>query len=273
MTLPMPAPQASNKTALRIEIEQAIRSSINEKGLVILPPLDAKSSFHLINQLEIRPKTTILDPWYNKGIGGTREDYKEHIIDLLKTAGLISDHVFFWGFPEIVARFIESIPEPLELVTWLTWYYKNNPSVIRGWRSSQNACLHLSRAGAQLYPEHFLNTAQKQLQFEKKLRYMPGPTSVIEEALLVGFVGKKQKTAHPAQKPVAVFSKLILMTTKEGDLVFDPMSGSGTTGEAARELGRAAILSDVSEEYTKIAEKRLGVERVLIPVDLEMQVA
>lgn len=269
----MPAAQASNKTALRIEIEQAIQSSINEKGLAILPPLDAKSSFHLISQLEVSPKTTILDPWYNKGVGGTREDYKEHITDLLKAAGSVSEHVFFWGFPEIVARFIDSIPEPLELVAWLTWYYKNNPSVIRGWRSSQNACLHLSRSGAKLYPEHFLNDAQKQLQFEKKLRYMPGPTSVIEEALMVGFVGKKQRTGHPAQKPVAVFSKVIQMTTKEGDLVFDPMSGSGTTGEAARELGRTAILSDVSEEYTQMAEKRLGVERILIPLDLEMQVA
>jgi DNA modification methylase len=51
------------------------------------------------------------------------------------------------------------------------------------------------------------------------------------------------------------------------------MSGSGTTGEAARELGRTALLSDVSEEYTQMAEKRLGVERVTIPPDLEMQVA
>jgi len=273
MTSDLPALEASNKTALTIEIEQAIRASIKEKGLAILPPLDVQSSFDLITQLNITPKTTILDPWYNKGTGGTREDYKEHIIDLLKAAGMVSEHVFFWGFPEIVARFIECIPEPLELVTWLTWYYKNNPSVIRGWRSSQNACLHLSQPGAKLYPEHFLNAAQKQLQFEKKLRYMPGPTSVIEEALMVGFVGKKQRTGHPAQKPVAVFSKLILMTTKEGDLVFDPMSGSGTTGDAARQLGRTAILSDVSEEYTQMVEKRLGIERIIIPSELEVQVA
>jgi site-specific DNA-methyltransferase (adenine-specific) len=272
MTVQLPGIE-ENKSALTIDIEQAIRSSINEKGVAILPPLEAKSSFDLIGQLEIRPKTTILDPWYNKGVGGTRDDYKQQITDLLKAAGSVSEHVFFWGFPEIVARFIDSIPEPLGLVAWLTWYYKNNPSVIRGWRSSQNACLHLSRSGAKLYPEHFLNDAQKQLQFEKKLRYMPGPTSVIEEALMVGFVGKKQRTGHPAQKPVAVFNRLIRMTTKEGDLVFDPMSGSGTTGEAARELGRTAILSDVSEEYTQMAEKRLGVERIFLPSDLQMQVA
>ena len=266
---------AQSKPSVAIEpdeIKQAVELSIQKEGIAILPPLEAKTSFHLIGQLGFKPKTTILDPWYNKGVGGTREDYKEYITDLLRAAGSVSEHVFFWGFPEIVARFIESIPEPLGLVAWLTWYYKNNPSVIRGWRSSQNACLHLAQPGATLYPEHFLNTAQKQLQFEKKLRYMPGPTSVIEEALLVGFVGKKQKTSHPAQKPIAVFNKLILMTTKDGDLVFDPMSGSGTTGESARELGRTAILSDVSEEYTRIAEKRLGVERIPI-VDLQAQVA
>jgi site-specific DNA-methyltransferase (adenine-specific) len=255
------------------EIKQAVALSIQADGLAILPPLEAKSSFHLLTELGLKPKTTILDPWYNKGVGGTREDYKEYITDLLRAAGLISEHVFFWGFPEIVARFIEGIPQPLGLVAWLTWYYKNNPSVIRGWRSSQNACLHLSAPGARLFPEHFLNSAQKQLQFDKKLRYMPGPTSVIEESLLVGFVGKKQKTTHPAQKPVAVFNKLILMTTEEGDLIFDPMSGSGTTGESARELKRAAILCDVSEEYTQIAEKRLGIQRISVPSELEIQVA
>ena len=255
------------------EIKQALELSIQAHALAILPPLDVKTGFNLISQLGLKPKTTILDPWYNKGIGGTRDDYKEYITDLLRAAGSVSEHVFFWGFPEIVARFIESIPEPLGLVAWLTWYYKNNPSVIRGWRSSQNACLHLSVPGAQLFPEHFLNSAQKQLQFEKKLRYMPGPPSVIEESLLVGFVGKKQKTTHPAQKPVAVFNKLILMTTKEGDLVFDPMSGSGTTGESARELGRNAIICDVSEDYTQIAEKRLGVERIILPSEVELQVA
>jgi hypothetical protein len=255
------------------EIKQTVELSIQTSGLAILPPLDAKSSFYLLTQLQLKPKTTILDPWYNKGVGGIREDYKEYITDLLRAAGSVSEHVFFWGFPEIVARFIESIPEPLGLVAWLTWYYKNNPSVIRGWRSSQNACLHLSVPGARLFPEHFLNTAQKQLQFEKKLRYMPGPTSVIEESLLVGFVGKKQKTTHPAQKPVAVFNKLIQMTTQENELVFDPMSGSGTTGESARDLKRVAILCDVSEEYTQIAEKRLGVERITLPSELEVQVA
>ncbi len=206
----------------------------------------------------------MLDPWYNKGVGGVRDDYREYILELLSISATISDHVFLWGFPEIVAYFVDKLPEPLTLVAWLTWYYKNNPSVIRGWRSSQNACLHLARPGAQLYPEHFLNDAQKQKLSEGKLRYMPGPTSVIEAPLLVGFVGRNQQTGHPAQKPVSVFESLYLMSSKEGDLIFDPMCGSGTTGEAARQNNRLAILCDHSAEYIEIVENRLKVKRILV---------
>jgi DNA methylase len=129
-------------------------------------------------------------------------------------------------------------------------------------------CLHLSHPGSKLYVEHFLNEVQLAKLKEGKLRYMPGPPSVIEEALLVGFVGKKEQTGHPSQKPVKVIEPLLKMTTKEGDLVLDPMSGSGTTAEAARRLGRHAIICDHSEEYTQIAEKRLGVRRIKLPCDL-----
>ena len=276
MTAERPLPLEAKAPEDVAETRGIIRAALAADGVVILPPMDVEASLKLLTKLAFHPVATIIDPWYNKGIGGVREDYKSYILNLLSLSGGISTHVFFWGFPEIVARFIDDIPPPLGLVAWLTWYYKNNPSVIRGWRSSQNACLHLAPPGAKLYPEHFLNEAQKNLQAQGKLRYMPGPTSVIEEvmlspadvieqALLVGFVGKKEQTGHPAQKPLGVFEKLFLMTTQAGDLVFDPMSGSGTTGEAARKLGLTAIIADASEEYTQFAEKRLRVERLRLP--------
>ena len=55
------------------------------------------------------------------------------------------------------------------------------------------------------------------------------------------------------------------MTTKPGDTVLDPMCGSGTTGAVCAKLGRKAILCDISEEYTQITERRLGIERVQPP--------
>jgi len=246
------------------KLKLLIDSELNENQIVILPAMDVYDSVNLLKNLGYRATVTMLDPWYNKGVGGIREDYVEYIVGILNSTKDLSDHVYLWGFPEIVARFIERIPEPLKLVAWLTWYFKNSPSVIRGWRSSQMACLHLSHPKAKLYPEHFLNESQKVLLANKKLRYMPGPTSVIEGALLVGFVGKKEQTGHPAQKPVGVYEKLLSMVTEKDQLVIDPMSGSGTTGQVAINLGLKAILSDESEEYIKIMEKRLGLKRLPI---------
>jgi site-specific DNA-methyltransferase (adenine-specific) len=246
-------------------MEQLFDVAANDRSVAILPPLDVEDTLRLAIETGLDARLTMLDPWYNKGIGGTRDDYVPYIAGLLELASQVSEHVFLWGFPEIVALFVERLPRRLHLVAWLTWYYKNNPSVIRGWRSSQMACLHLARDEHTLYPEHFLNEVQLQKQAEGKLRYMPGPTSVIESPLQIGFVGRSEQTGHKAQKPVAVYQPLIEMTTVPGDLILDPMAGSGTSGAVARATGRRAVLADHSEEYTVMMERRLGVSRCKLP--------
>ncbi len=227
----------------------------------ILPPADVQDTLRALAADGVDARVVHLDPWYNRGTGGVRDDYREWVGEVLALAADVGEHVFLWGFPEIVAAFVERLPARLELVAWLTWFYKNNPSVIRGWRSSQMACLHLARPDHALHPEHFLNEAQERLRAEGRLRYMPGPTSVIEAALLVGFVGRAEQTGHPAQKPEAVIEPLLQMTTVPGDLVIDPMCGSGTVGAVAGRLGRRALLCDHDEDYTRMAEERLGVAR------------
>lgn len=258
------------------EIKNAINEGLDKDGIVILPPQDVTRTLALMSLMDFKFDTAMLDPWYNKGFGGIQEDYLPFFIDVIRRSGDMAKHVYFWGFPEIVAPFVERIPKPLELVCWLTWYYKNNPSVIRGWRSSQNACLHMSHPGATLYPERFLNEKQLALKEKGKLRYMPGPTSVlddsptdvIEQALLVGFVGRKEQTGHPSQKPFKVYDQLLQMTVSEGGLILDPMCGSGTTGAVVKERGFRAILCDGSDDYTKLVENRLGVKRLNIDTSI-----
>lgn len=203
-------------------------------------------------------KTVILDPWYNKGIGGERKDYTEWLAGVIQSACRIAEHVFVWGFPEILAYQIATIPKGFKLIAWLTWYYKNCPSVIRGWRSAQNACLHLAADDASIYPEHFLNPIQLERWKTGKMRFVPGPPSVLEAPLNVGFVGKGEQTGHPAQKPVSVIEPLLLMSTKEQDTVLDPMCGSGTTGEVCLRLNRHAVLCDESEEWLSVTRKRIA---------------
>lgn len=226
-------------------------------SVLIWDALDVFESVAQFKKQFGRCQCAILDPWYNKGVGGVRADYDGFMERLLHEVAEFSDHIYLWGFPEILARYVRSIPRTHELTSWLTWFYKNNPSVIRGWRSAQNACLHLSTSTASLYPEHFLNEKQLALKAEGKLRYMPGPTSVIEAPLNVGFVNKLEQTGHPAQKPMSVYDQLVRMATKPGDLVFDPMCGSGTTGTVCRVLKRNAVLCDANPEYIALTKERL----------------
>jgi len=68
----------------------------------------------------------------------------------------------------------------------------------------------------------------------------------------------KNETDHPAVFPESLIADHITSWSNEGDLVYDPFIGSGTTALAARSLGRNYIGSEISQEYCLIAEGRLS---------------
>lgn len=74
-----------------------------------------------------------------------------------------------------------------------------------------------------------------------------------------GLTPPSEKThgKHPTQKPVYLLEKLIMASTKEGDLVLDPFCGSSTTDVACKRLGRRYIGIDNCEEYLKLSIARL----------------
>ena len=64
------------------------------------------------------------------------------------------------------------------------------------------------------------------------------------------------KFGHPTVKPLAVMRKI--MTNLQGELVFDPFMGTGTTGVAALEAGKGFIGCEIDPDYFEIATQRLG---------------
>lgn len=62
---------------------------------------------------------------------------------------------------------------------------------------------------------------------------------------------------HPTQKPLEIMDKIILASTKEGDVILDPFVGSGTTLVSAKRLGRRAMGMELESEYINIAIERL----------------
>jgi site-specific DNA-methyltransferase (adenine-specific) len=67
----------------------------------------------------------------------------------------------------------------------------------------------------------------------------------------------RNTTEHPAVFPETIASDHIISWSNEGDIVYDPFIGSGTTALAAKKLSRIYIGSEISKEYCDIAEARI----------------
>ncbi|MBJ7411389.1 MAG: site-specific DNA-methyltransferase [Phenylobacterium sp.] len=80
----------------------------------------------------------------------------------------------------------------------------------------------------------------------------------------------KGDKAHPTQKPEALLHRVIMASTKPGDVILDPFFGTGTTGAVARRLGRKFIGIEREAEYAAIAEARIA--RVIPATAEEMAV-
>ncbi len=63
---------------------------------------------------------------------------------------------------------------------------------------------------------------------------------------------------HPTQKPESILHRIIVGSTKPGDLILDPFFGSGTTGVVAKRLGRSHIGIERETTYIKAAEERIS---------------
>ena len=62
------------------------------------------------------------------------------------------------------------------------------------------------------------------------------------------------RDAHPCQLPPALLERLILMASNEGDVIFDPFMGTGTTAVAAKKLNRRYLGCEIDAAYANIAK-------------------
>ena len=85
---------------------------------------------------------------------------------------------------------------------------------------------------------------------------MTSPSNFWDD-ITVPYWSMPENTAHPTQKPEKLLAKLILASSRPGDVVFDPFLGSGTTAVAARKLGRHFTGIEINPDYCCWALERL----------------
>lgn len=117
-------------------------------------------------------------------------------------------------------------------------------------------CMH---AGLELNGTTYKNYSKNE-QIREKLA-KPVKEKKVKGNIWDYVVGKKQEDqeakGHPAPFPCQLVRDHITSWTNPGDLVLDPMSGSGTTARVACEMGRNYIGIDISPEYCEIARERV----------------
>ena len=124
--------------------------------------------------------------------------------------------------------------------------------VTRHWRYSQARMEALIAEGRIIQQRPGVVPAYK-----RYLDEMPGvPLQDLWTDILPMGAQARERTGYPTQKPLALYQRIIELSSNPGDLVLDPFCGSGTTLLAAESLGRRWLGADIAPEVFQLVEER-----------------
>ncbi|MCK4999511.1 MAG: site-specific DNA-methyltransferase [Anaerohalosphaera sp.] len=227
----------------------------------------------------------IADPPYNiKKAEWDKFESQEHYIEwsmlwiteasrVLKKDGSL----YVCGFSEVLADLKHPSMRSFKACRWLIWHYKNKANLGNDWGRSHESLLHLRKSKKTTfnvddvrvpygrhtlrYPSHpQAKTSQYGNNGKRKDVWIPHPDGAKPKDVIVVPTtcnGMDEKTPHPTQKPEELIRKLVLASSKKGDVVIDPFSGSGTTSVVAEQLGRKWMACELEQEYNIWAIERV----------------
>src|SRR3989338_4901371 len=131
----------------------------------------------------------------------------------------------------------------------IVWYKRNAPPNLSCRYFTHSTEIVLWAAKNEKSKHYFDYKLMKKMNQDKQMRNVWEISAPQAE--------EKKFGKHPTQKPVELLKRIILASTKEGDLVLDPFCGSSTTGVAAVSLNRKYVGMDLEEEYLQLSRKRL----------------
>ncbi len=229
------------------------------------------------------------DPPYNikKAYWDNFENQEEYImwsIKWIKEASRVlkkTGSLYICGFSEILADLKLPASKYFKNCRWIIWHYKNKANLGNDWGRSHESIIHFRKSdsvkinvddiripyGAHTlkYPSHPQAESSAYGKGTKKVRdnWTPNPKGAKPKDVIdipTTCNGMGEKTPHPTQKPEELIRKFVLASSREGEMVIDPFSGSGTTLVVSEQLKRHWKGCDLSEEYNQWAIQRI--ERV-----------
>lgn len=163
----------------------------------------------------------------------------------------------------------EALKSRLLVKNRITWQREKGRGAQRNWKNGmediwfavkgENYTFHLDavKIRKKVIAPYRENGKPKDWAEEEGGRFRMTCPSNFWDDISVPYWSMAENTAHPTQKPEKLIAKLILASSDEGDLVFDPFLGSGTTSVTAKKLGRHWLGTEKNPLYCAWAEMRL----------------
>ena len=148
-------------------------------------------------------------------------------------------NAYFWcnkkQIPEYLQVYVIEMKCKFDILPW----HKTNalPTYSNKYLSDSEYCLYFRKGKGHCFPKNY----------EDAKTYWVEPINHKD----------KKDWEHPTIKPLDFIEKLIRNSSKEGELVFDPFLGSGTTSVACKNLNRDFIGGDIDNKWVTIAKERV----------------
>lgn len=222
----------------------------------------------------------IVDPPYNlskeydsdKFMIKSENEYREYTINWLESAlPLLKSNASVYICCDWKSSLIigDVIPKYLYVRNRITWQREKGRGARKNWKNSMEDIWFASvsndyrfnldavKIRRRVIAPYTKNGLPKDWKQTNSGNFRDTCPSNFWDDISVPFWSMCENTEHPTQKPEKLFAKLILASTLEGDMVFDPFLGSGTCAVTSKKLGRHFVGIEKSKLYSALSQYRL----------------
>jgi len=177
--------------------------------------------------------------------------------------------IFIHNIPKWSIHHASHLNKIADFKNWISWKALSGPPNKKCLQPGHYVILYYAKDGKQnkSYPirsPHLrcrkCNYLSKDYGGKKYLIHPFGPKLSDVWTDLFRIRHKKKRDIHPCQLPPHLLERIILMSSDEGDIIFDPFLGTGTTAIASKKLGRRYCGFEKDKNYLKIAEDKINKE-------------
>lgn len=226
--------------------------------IIIDPPYNLSKDFHglAFNAISSEKYADYLRTWFYK------------VCDKLKPTGSL----YMCGDWKCTSALQTVIEERLTILNRITWQREKGRGAKGNWKNSMEDIWFAVKDPHDYYFDvesvklkrkvlapYRVNGNPKDWEATEEGKFRLTHPSNFWDDISIPFWSMAENTDHPTQKPEKLYAKLILASSRPGDVVFDPFMGSGTAAVVAKKLGRKYLGVEINEEYCLWAAKRLQI--------------